>query len=244
MAPDVDAASAFYSDVIGWSVIDTGPEYGGYRIAQMGGSAAAGIGPQQEGARSAWTLYFASDDADATADAVRAAGGTLMMPPGDVGALGRMFIAMDPTGAPFGVWQAGIHVGSEIVNEPGGLAWEDLRTADADAARAFFGGVFGWDYAPMPGAPDSYQVFLAPGSDRPMGGIGPFMGPPTQPHWVVYFAVADADAAAAAAVAGGGTIVTEGFDSPFGRMVGLADPAGALFWVVGAPGDQPQTSGG
>jgi len=43
---------------------------------------------------------------------------------GNVGPLGRMFIAADATGATFGVWQAGAHIGAGLVNEQGGLTWE------------------------------------------------------------------------------------------------------------------------
>jgi uncharacterized protein len=120
-AADVDAAKAFYSDVLGWSFTDPDAEYGGYSIAVTRDAAAAGIGPQQPGAPMAWTLYFASDDADETAAAVGEQGGTVLLAPGDVGELGRMFIAADPSGAAFGVWQAGTHIGAGIVNEPGGL---------------------------------------------------------------------------------------------------------------------------
>ncbi len=237
--PDLAAATTFYSDVLGWTVVDPGPEYGGYLIAQVDGHAAAGIGPQQQPGPASWTLYFASDDADATAAAVAEAGGTVLLPPGDVGPLGRMFIAADPTGAVFGAWQAGNHIGAGLVNEPGGMAWEDLRTADPDAAREFFGKVFGLQYSPMEGAPPEYMLFARSADPRPMGGIGPHMGPDSTlpPHWVVYFMVPDADAAQERALAGGGALATPGFESPFGRMVGLTDPFGALFWVVGLPAD-------
>ena len=232
-APDVDAASEFYADVLGWSVVDQGQEYGGYRIAQADGIPAAGIGPQQQPGPPAWTLYFASDDADATAAAITEAGGTVLMPTGDVGPLGRMCIAADPTGAVFGVWQAGAHIGAGIVNEPGGMTWEDLRTSDPDAARTFYAQVFGHHFAPMQGAPDSYQVFAPADGAQPLGGIGPFMYPDTPPHWVVHFAVADADVAQSKALARGGAVATPRFVTPFGPMVGLTDPFGALFWVVG-----------
>ena len=42
--PDVAGAVAFYSAVVGWTFVDTGPEYGGYHIAQVDGRAAAGLG--------------------------------------------------------------------------------------------------------------------------------------------------------------------------------------------------------
>lgn len=240
-APDTAAAKAFYSDVIGWDFQDTEADYGGYAIATVGEAAAAGVGPAQAGAPAAWTLYFASDDADKAAAAVTGNGGTVIVAPGDVGPLGRMFIAADPTGAAFGVWQAGTHIGAGIANEPGGLAWEDLRSPDPDAARAFYEAVFGFTFQPLEGAGDDYATFHLPGDEAPLGGMGGMMGAPgAPPHWVVYFAVDDADASVAATEGGGGTVAAPAFDTPYGRMAGLIDPAGALFWVTQPAADQPQ----
>lgn len=232
--PDVAAARAFYGAVLGWSFADTGEESGGYAIAQARGAAAAGIGPQQENGPAAWTLYLASDDVDKTAAAITEHGGTLLAPPGDVGSLGRMCIAADPSGAVFGVWQGGTHIGAGICNEPGGLAWEDLRSADPEAAREFYSTVFGYTTAPLPDAGPDYRLFLRPGDAAPLGGMGGMMGSPegTPSHWQVYFGVADVDAAVAAARAHGGAVAAEPFDTPYGRMAALTDPAGALFWLT------------
>src|SRR5215216_5079215 len=52
--PDVQAAVDFYAAVIGWTFVDSGPDYGNYHIAQVDGRAAAGVGPiMQEGQPSA-----------------------------------------------------------------------------------------------------------------------------------------------------------------------------------------------
>jgi predicted enzyme related to lactoylglutathione lyase len=233
--PDVAAARAFYGPVLGWRFAYSGEEYGGYVIAQVGDAAAAGIGPlQQDGAPAAWTLYLASDDVDATAAAVTAAGGALLLPPGDVGPMGRLAIAADPAGAVFGIWQHGVHIGAGVVNEPGGLSWEDLRSTDPASAQAFYAGVFGWEFRALEAAGPDYATFSAPGDDAPMGGLGGMMGAPegTPSHWLVYFGVADADAAAAAAEANGGSVLAPPFDTPFGRMGVLRDPAGAAFWIA------------
>jgi predicted enzyme related to lactoylglutathione lyase len=196
-----------------------------------------------EGAPVAWTLYIASDDVDATAQAITDNGGTVFFPPGDVGDFGRMCLASEPGGAAFGVWQHGTTIGSEITNSPGGLTWEDLRSTDPDASRAFFSAVFGYHADPIPGAPDDYTTFALAGQEAPLGGIGGPMGDEGPPHWLVYFGVADAVAAVAAAGAGGGTITSPVEETPFGKMAGLTDPAGAGFWVVempaeGSPGSQ------
>lgn len=233
--PDVAVARRFYSAVLGWVFQDTGDEYGGYVIGQVHGTAAAGIGPlPQEGMPSAWTVYLASDDVEKTAAAVAEHGGTVLLAPGDVGPLGRMFIAADPSGAVFGVWQAGTHIGAGVVNEPGGMTWEDLRSTDPARAQAFYTALFGYRLDPLEAAGPDYGMFALPGEDAPLGGMGGMMGAPegTPSHWLVYFAVADADAAVAAAQEHGGASLAPAFDTPFGRMAPLTDPAGAVFWVA------------
>lgn len=245
--PDVAATRRFYSAVVGWIFQDTGEEYGGYVIGQVHGAAAAGLGPlRQEGMPSAWTLYFASDDVEKTAAAITEHGGTLLLPPGDVGPLGRMCIAADPAGAAFGVWQAGTHIGAGVVNEPGGLVWEDLRSTDAPRAHAFYRAVFGYRIDPLEAAGPDYGLFSLPGEEAPLGGMGPMMGSPegTPSQWLVYFGVGSTDAAVAAAQEHGGTLVAPAFDSPFGRLAVLADPAGASFSVIETAGNpQPDRAG-
>jgi hypothetical protein len=182
-------------------------------------------------------MYLASDDADATEKAVLANGGVVVLPAGDVGTFGRMLVATDPSGAAFGVWQAMSHIGAGIYNEPGGLTWEDLRSTDPDAARAFYSAVFGYQTSALPGAGDDYTTFeFSP--EHPLGGMGGMMGAEGSSFWLVYFSVRDASAAVAATEAAGGSVLTRDFDTPFGRMAGLADPAGASFWVAQAPSQE------
>ena len=236
---DVDAAKKLYGAALGWEFEDQGSEYGDYVMCRVGEGDAAGIGPVQEGAPPAWTVYFASDDADATARAVADAGGRVLAEPFEVGVLGRMLVAADPGGAAFGVWQAREHIGASHVNEPGGLVWEDLAVPDPDAARAFYGAVFGFVYDELPeGAPAGYQLFRRPDEPWPLGGMGG-LAAGAYPSWLPYFSVRDTDAAVAAALDNGGVLVQEAHDSEFGRQAVLADADGAVFSVIqdipGAP---------
>lgn len=239
MAPDVAAAGRFYAAVLGWTVPEPDEQWGGYVVASVGGAAAAGIGPVQPGARSAWTMYFASDDVDGHAVTTRAAGGKVLADPTDVGPLGRMAILSDPTGAVFGLWQAGTMIGAELVNEPGGLVWEDLRSSDPAQAQEFYRELFGFRLDPMEMAGADYMTFALPGESAPLGGMGGLMGLPegTPSHWLVYFAVADTDAAVGAAEAAGGSVVAPAVDTEYGRLAGLADPSGAVFMVMGTTGE-------
>lgn len=244
--PDVDAAQAFYGPLFGWSFDVSGPEYGGYAMATMDGHHAAGIGPSQEGMPTVWTLYLASDDADATGASIKEHGGSVLAEPFDVGPLGRMLVAADPTGAAFGVWQAKDNIGANVVNQPGALTWDDLHSTDATAAAAFYRDVFGYRVEAMPEAGEDYQLFHLAGDDAPSGGMGGMFGAPdgTPSHWVVYFGVDDAAAAVDTATANGGTVMAPPFDTPYGKMAGLLDPFGAMFWIAQTDvANQPDRSG-
>jgi predicted enzyme related to lactoylglutathione lyase len=245
-APDTDVAKSFYNVVLGWTFDDQGEEFGDYSIATVKGVPAAGLGPAQEGQPNAWTLYLASDDADATAAAVREHGGTTFAEPFDVGPLGRMLVAGDPTGAAFGVWEAREHIGANVVNEPGALTWEDLRTSDPAAARAFYSAVFGYRLEPLVDAGPDYALFHLGDDPAPLGGMGGMFGAPagTPPHWIAYFAVDDAVSATETAEINGGIVLAPPFATPYGVMAGLTDPAGAVFWISQVDrSQQPDRSG-
>ena len=241
MATDVRASGAFYSAVFGWTVPEPEDQWGGYVTAEQDGQMVAGIGPVQEGAPAAWTLYFATDDAEGLVARAPEHGGSVLGPVIDVGPLGRMAILADPSGAVFGLWQAGTMIGAGMVNEPGGLVWEDLRSTDPDAARAFYGALFGYEYEALDMAGPDYATFRLPSEPHVLGGMGGLMGLPdgTRSHWLVYFSVADTDAAVAAAEQGGGRVVAPPMDTPFGRMACLADPDGAVFMVMTTDPSQP-----
>lgn len=238
--PDMDAAKAFYGAVLGWSFQDLGEGFSNYNICQVDGRAAAAIGPlQYDGQPTAWMVYVASDDADATAKVIADNSGTVVLAPGDIPGYGRMCIAQDPQGATFAVWQtAGMH-GTEVYMEPGSLVWTDVRTTDPDAAREFYAAVFGYRYQPTEGAVPNYTMVSFDGvrDGESIAGIGAMIDPAqgTPPHWLPYFIVADADAAADAARSTGGSLPGDPFDSPWGKMAPVTDPFGATFMVLGVP---------
>jgi predicted enzyme related to lactoylglutathione lyase len=228
-APDVEAARSFYSAVLGWTYTGGEPEFGGYLTCQAGGRDAAGIGPQQDPEDPPrWTTYFAADDADAVAQRITAAGGTVLVPPMDVGPMGRMAIALDPQGNPFGLWQGGLNTGIQVYNEPGGLVWNEAAVDDPAAARDFYGAVFGFSWEEVPEA-GGYRTFAT--GDRPLGGLGG-VSPGLPKGWATCFSVASTDEAVRAVEAGGGKVLLAAQDTPFGRFAVVADPWGASFSVM------------
>ncbi len=143
--PDLEGALAFYGGLFGWELQDAGEEAGHYHQAHLRGKRVAGIGPAQPGGppMAFWTIYLAGDDADAHAEAVRAAGGAVIVGPMDIFDQGRMLVAAEPDGAMFGVWEPRAHHGSELVNEDGAPTWNELYTRDLAASTRFYGAVFG-----------------------------------------------------------------------------------------------------
>jgi hypothetical protein len=252
---DPEAAVAFYGDLFGWDFEDVMPpgSPGKYYIARIGGGDVAAVGSQMEGAppMAVWNTYVWVQSADETAAKVRAAGGTALMEPFDVGDSGRMAVFADPAGGVFCVWQAKEHRGAAVVNEHASLNFNDLNTRDVDGAKSFYGAVFGWEVLDVGGASmwalPGYGDFLeqrTPGMRKNMAEMGaperfedvvaslspiPDDQPDVPAHWGVTFAVDDADVIAARAAELGGQVVVAPFDAPWVRMTIITDPQGATF---------------
>ncbi|MET9606537.1 VOC family protein [Streptomyces sp. NPDC006512] len=243
MFTDVEGAKEFYADVLGWTFGDSSSEYGNYTQAYSDGKAVAAVVPPMPGvdAPSQWCLYFASPDAAATAEKIKAAGGELVMEPMQVGTFGTMLIAKEPGGAVFGVWQPGEHKGFEKMAEAGSYAWAEVFSRDVAKPDAFLPKVFPYEAQQMETGDDpetagmDFKVFSLGGTSNPvLGRMG--MGddfPPEVPSYIqVYFAVPDCDEAVAKTKKHGGKLHFGPMDSPFGRFAAVTDPQGAAFAVI------------
>ncbi|MFJ7248513.1 VOC family protein [Kitasatospora sp. NPDC098652] len=240
MASDQQAALDFYRDLFGWQG-ELGPaEFGGYSVCTLNDRPVAGIMQQSapEGEPLppvGWTTYLASDDVEAAGAAITGAGGTMVYSPMDVGTMGRMLVAADPVGARFGVWQAMDFIGAGVVNEPGALLWNELNTADTEAAGRFYRSALGLRPATVQGMDGYYSLNVG---DRTVGGmqaIPGYLEPSTPSHWMTYFSVDDTDSTVDALVKAGGSVLQPPFDMQSGRMAVVRDPQGALFVVVQLP---------
>lgn len=237
MTPDVAAVTQFYTELFGWDYDVMPPDMGSYHMAKTQGRSAAGIGspPPGSDAPSAWTVYYATNDADKSAETATELGGAIISPAFDVTGQGRMAILQDPTGAIFGVWQADAHIGAEIADTHGAMTWCEVNTPDADTAATFYDGLLGSKHQPLAGVPTTYYSLNK--GDVTIGGVlqmnEQWEGVP--PHWMPYFHVRDTDTAAKLATKHGGSVGVPPFDSPFGRIAVLNDPAGAAFSVIQPP---------
>lgn len=110
MTRDVDAATAFYADVFGWTYEGMEMPFGTYHVVEGGEEGGrGGLMAMPPGVPDMvpnhWAVYFMVDDADATTERVRELGGQLVQGPDDVPGVGRIATVHDPMGGSFMVRQ-------------------------------------------------------------------------------------------------------------------------------------------
>ena len=254
MQPDLDAATAFYRDLLGWELRERTPagSLQRYFVAQLRGRDVAGLGGQPEGGppTAVWRTYISVESADETAAKTKEAGGSVLIEPSDIPSAGRMAMLSDPSGAEFGVWEARERKGAQLVNEPATWNFSELNTPDPNSAEAFYGAVFGWrtsdfgfwrldgygDFLEQrdPGVRKRQADVAAPeGFEDAVAWLIPITGDQLSDdapaHWSITFAVDDADAIADRAAKLGGSVVVPPMDAPWVRMTVISDPQGAVF---------------
>jgi predicted enzyme related to lactoylglutathione lyase len=230
--PDLARAQEFYSAVLGWDYDDRSRDYS---MALLDGRRVAGLSGSGEGSQFWWNVYLATDDAAATAERIRSAGGKVLHGPEDMFDLGVMAVAEDVVGAPFSLWQGKEMVGCEAVNEPGALVRSDLSTSDPKRAREFYAAVFDFTLDTNDELPGMDFTFLRRPDGHEVGGI---LGNDhaLRSRWSTTFEVADTDATATTAINAGGKVV-DVEDMVYGRFAVLLDPFGAEFSVIARPKD-------
>ncbi len=232
---DPPAATSFYASLFGWDAEElSAGEVGSYTVLRRGGREVAILYRQTPQARAAgapphWTSYISVADADGTAArADELGGGAVFRESFDVLDAGRVAAIRDPTGAIVSLWQPRSLIGAALVNDVGAWCWNELATTDVDRAKAFFGGLLGWEYETDE---RGYASIKSAGSLN--GGMREQAererGDP--PNWFPYFTVENAGDAARQAEQVGGRRLLPTAEIHGGRFAVIADPQGAAFAV-------------
>jgi predicted enzyme related to lactoylglutathione lyase len=126
----------------------------------------------------------------------------------------------------------------------GKVVWNDLMTEDLDAARRFYGGVFGWtfdNYSARAGRGryaiarlgNVYVAGLVPVSSRADG--------KKISRWLPYVSVDNVERAVQRATKAGATVAVDVREVGFGRVAAIIDPEGAVIGLarskIGDPDD-------
>lgn len=246
MTPDARASEAFYGPLVGWR-FNGADEYRHVEASEgmIGGFLQLTPEMISGGAHPAWVGYILVDDVDTSVAAITADGGQVHMPARDMPDVGRFAMVTDPQGVPFYVIRpqppAGredeeVHAFSYDRPRQGHCAWNELSTADTEAAKAFYGKHFGWK---VDGGMDMGELgmyeFWGPTDGRGMlGAVMPKMAEMPVSAWSFYFRVPDIDVAAEAIKANGGNLFQDPMEIPGGDYaLNAMDPQGAAFGLVG-----------
>lgn len=116
-----------------------------------------------------------------------------------------------------------------------GFIWYELMTTDPDGARAFYNEVVGWDIEATPAGELDYRMICRSDGGN-AGGVlrltDAMCAGGARPCWLGYLNTADVDALVAATLAEGGSVAMPATDMHVGRMAMIADPQGAMLYVM------------
>ncbi|HEV3079371.1 MAG TPA: VOC family protein, partial [Gemmataceae bacterium] len=148
---NVEAAKAFYAEVVGWGTQDASMPGAAYTLFTAGGVPVSGLMGLPEDARNlgfrpSWLGYVGVTDVDAAADRIRELGGAVHVPPQDVPNVSRLSIAVDPQMATIAIfkWLNAAQAHLTDMDALGRVGWNELVAADWEKAWAFYSELFGW----------------------------------------------------------------------------------------------------
>ncbi|MCE2489897.1 MAG: VOC family protein [Anaerolineae bacterium] len=234
------AAVDFYSQLMGWQTETRDTVFGmPYTIFRQQGHAIAGLSwlpPEASEFPSAWNNYVNVDDVDALMPVVTEGGGQIIEPPFDDPDVARMALIKDPAGAALCLFQARGNIGAGLVNSPGALCWNELYTKDAEASKAFYSNLLGWelkDHREDPDGPGYISIYNRGRANGGMLVMDEGMAANVPPMWLPYFSVADIEASAKQVKALGGKIIMgPQQESGVGPWLLFTDPQGAHCYLM------------
>ncbi len=118
----------------------------------------------------------------------------------------------------------------------GHFHWNELRTRDAERAKAFYATTIGWTFEAA-STPDGRPYWVAMLDGKPVAGLFSLSSPEfddVPESWMSFLAVDDVDARVAKAIKAGAKLVMPVFDVPnVGRIAMLREPGGAgVGWMT------------
>ena len=238
MTPDIGAAEAFYSKVVGWKA-QAWEQNANYKLwtsrgKPMGGLMATVEEPNKTPPPPQWFCYIGTPDVDETVRQAVEIGGRVMKSAMDIPSVGRVAFLTDPHGAAFGAFTPKPAPPSSAMEiELGDFSWHELMTSDWQSAWNFYSKLFGWDKmdAMDMGGGNMYQMFGTGG--RMLGGMYTLPhGGQAAPAWLPYALIRDSKRAAEVIKSLGGQVINGPMEVPGGDWITAGiDPQGAMFAV-------------
>lgn len=122
---------------------------------------------------------------------------------------------------------------TDVMKQHGAFSWNELMTTDVDAAKDFYGKLFGWTLEDMTNSDMAYTMAKKEGKE-----VAGIMATPPEagdmpPMWGSYVTVDDVEASAKQVEQLGGKILLAPQDIPdVGRFCVISDPQGAALMLI------------
>jgi predicted enzyme related to lactoylglutathione lyase len=245
---DISKAVAFYNNVVGWDMRDSGMPGMQYMLFGKNGKDVGGIMSWADagapGTPPEWFAHIHTARLDEELKAVTADGGTIIKPAQAIPGVGRFAIVLDPQHAKYLLFEpAGDYAPPRLSQmESGNIGWHELFTTDAKKAFDYYERHYGWqkDHAHDMGPMGVYQTFR---TNTPLytGGMMdlkklPGVPADSKPHWKFYFIVDDLEAAQKRIADAGGKTTVQPMDVPGGsRILNAIDDQNCEFALMQPP---------
>ncbi|TMQ07350.1 MAG: VOC family protein [Deltaproteobacteria bacterium] len=244
LTTDVNAAIAFYTDVVRWKT--QAWETGNYTMwvgsqGPLGGVTQLPEPAKKMGAPPHWQANVQVANVDQTVEQVKQLGGQVYVVE-DVPTVGRFAVIADPQGATISVFTPQGDMAPHDIAKPGEFSWHELYTSDHEAGFAFYQKIANWERLGEFDMGDMGKYLLWGRGGKQLGGMMTLTGMKTPdgravpPSWMYYITTDELDAAFERAKAKGAKVLNGPMEVPGGqRIVQLFDPQGAAFALVTPP---------
>ncbi len=250
MTRDPSGSIRFYTDLLGWEIVECPMGDEPYYVVQVDGEGVAGImrmpAEIPPEVPTHWSTYITVEDVDALAASVPGNGGTVVEPPKDIPDVGRFCVVQDPGGATV----CFISYIEEPSGDPpfegvhGSVVWSEQQSHDPAARADFLRALVGFDLRRHTVDGRTYYVLPLDGSSGDLAEplqpnhCGPadadsWIGPQDPECWLTFVQVDDVDGLADKVVPLGGTVVVPPTDiTGIGRYCTIKDPQGASISLI------------
>ena len=225
---DQEAAEAFYSTLLGWSVGDKSDDYWHLKNGDFG---FGGLTKARGGAPAHWLNYIDADDTEATAARLAGLGAKTIMPAMKLPDVGTIAVLADPSGAVFALYQSARDDKDWAPrhDQIGDIGWMEVTVDDVEQGKTFYTEAFGWTVTEPSGEPPYYMLNH---KEKPFSGL--MKRPDEAPvcTWMFYVNVTDVDGTSAQAKSLGGQVLYANSIPDMVKFAVLSDPQGAVFGIA------------
>jgi predicted enzyme related to lactoylglutathione lyase len=232
-----EAASAFYTGLLGWTATSIDQNGKSYIVFSNNGVPVAGIAPHslaKESHPSRWIGYISVTDIKATVAAVSMTGGKIHGEPRSFPDRGMQAIIGDSEGNPIGLLQSSSGDPADDSTVNGAWNWFELYVKNPQASANFYHKALGYDMALETNSDRKTDFVLSSGGNN-RAGIAPVPSDvaDAKPSWLGVIRVADLDQTLAKVAGLGGEVLLKPHTAEFGsRFAIILDPTGGTVGLV------------